>query len=389
MRARWSTIGLLLFFTALVALSLDLGVLSYDAARSSRLLLVGAVLLFAVGVAGFIGTIVFTRRTGPFYRKRREIAVACGSALVTTVAVLVVSLALRIGPEHTTTAERWDPEIGSVPGNDELIGGRQEKIDPTREQVLLIGDSLTVGWTLKDEEVVGRRLQPLIEPYQSLNLSKTGWSIDQYYLYLKRVLPRTRPKLVIVAIFGGNDFEVTGRAFSWGHTKPFYRMRGDELVRTNPSVLDPNCFDHLSQSLLFRPVWSDRVLAGDAAEFFCRPEHPEPAEVDRVIDKLFSLIEEEARRFDAPVMFVLLPERRNWFADSALVDCKRYQQRFQRLLNILERGDYDYYDFSVDQLREDPEQTMFLDDGSHFNARGQEFLAQQLAREIRSRGWLD
>ncbi len=382
---RWRIRLALVFWTLLVILALDLGVFSYDAARSSRLLLLGAVLLAMAGITGFVATIVFTRRSGIFYRRRQEIALACISALISLTVVLTVSFMLRILPQYQLAYERWDPDIGSVPGDDEKIGGRFETIDPNREQVLIIGDSITVGWTLPEEEVVGRRLEKMVSPYQVLNLSKTGWSIDQYYLYLKRVLPRTRPKLVIVGIFAGNDYEVTGRIYSWGHTKPMYRMKGDELIRVNPNVLEPNCYDHLAQSLLFRPLWADHALATDAAEFFCRPDHPEPAEVDRVIGKLFSMIEDESRHFGAPVLFVLLPGRKHWFREAATDDCSRYQQRYGRLLDILEAGHHPYYEFMIDLLRNDPQESSFLDDGSHLNGNGHRLLAEALAKEIQSR----
>lgn len=386
-RRRWLTRLVLLFFTALIALAVDMGVLSYDAARSSRLLLVGAAVLTGIGILGFALTIVFTRRSGMLYRRRGEIVLACVSALVTLLVILAGSVAIRILPTYPVAYERWDSEIGHVPGQDDKVGGRFETIDPAREHVLIVGDSVAAGWALADDEVVGRQLESLVEPYQVINLSTTGWSIDQYYLYLKRILPKTRPKLVIVAVFAGNDFEVTGRIYGWGHTKPLYRMQGDELVRVNPDVLAPNCFDHLAQSLLFRPIWSDRVLAMDAAEFFCHPLHLSAAETERVVARLFDLIEEESNRSGAQVLFTLLPVR-YWLKHLMTSDCIRYKQRYDRLLRILEDGHHKHYEFVIDLLRADPAEEMFLEDQAHLQAAGHRLLAEGLAREIKSRGLL-
>lgn len=68
-----------------------------------------------------------------------------------------------------------------------------------------------------------------------LNLSVSGYSVEQYWLYLRRVLPSTQPKLIMVGVFTGNNLQLTGRELTpWGHGEPLFVVEGATGSFTTP-----------------------------------------------------------------------------------------------------------------------------------------------------------
>jgi len=378
-RRRWNLLGA----GALVGLGLDC------ATPSSRSLMLLGTALTLGGIAWFLATLLSGRQDGVLYRKRKQIMLAAATTSITLLLVIAVALTLRIAPRHFAVEnQRYDAELGWAPPP-EVIGQRGQTADPSRDQVLLVGDSIVYGFGVEPDQTAAHDLEQILGAPQVLNLALSGWSIDQYYVYLHRVLrdaPGLRPKLVVVGIFTGNDYEVTSLEYGWGHTKPLFRLRDDQLVLHNPDLLADNCIDHMAQSLLFRVLWMRKDLALDLIDMFCNPARLGPEELERVIGKLFAGIEADAHHHGAQVLFVLLP------TDKHLKDLEEGKSRYSytRLRELLERGGHRYYEFYPDIVRAagEDETGIFLD-GAHYTPAGHKLLAESLARVIRQRGLLD
>ncbi len=95
-------------------------------------------------------------------------------------------------------------------------GYRGAEVSPPGERVrvLALGDSFTFGWGVNEEDAYPRRLEAYLRsefPDQDVEVINGGfaggYSPDTYYLYLKTEGLETRPDLIIVGFFIGNDID--------------------------------------------------------------------------------------------------------------------------------------------------------------------------------------
>jgi lysophospholipase L1-like esterase len=328
--------------------------------------------------------------------RRKQIALLVGTSVLMVVLLLGTTATIRLGGAGTAPRGEWrpgapmspqmvDPELGWSPfGPPDVVGQRLERVDPARPHVLLMGDSILYGLNLSDEEHVGRKLEALMPGYQVLNASVSGYSIDQYLLTLERVVPVVKPKVVVLGIFTGNDFQITSREFSWGNHKPVLRAEGDKLVRAD--VAGP-CVDRLSRSILFRVLWQSREVAADTIESICRPIRLRRGEAERSIAAMFDAIDRLCAQHGARVLHVLLPVDSEYNTHAR--DRYLYVSRHYDLWRILGEKPRERFDFSADLFRGgDMRPELFFEDHAHLRAPGHELLASAILREITARGLL-
>ncbi len=319
------------------------------------------------------------------------------SAAATVVSLLTVILGsslIRLGPTRSfeelnaglpggVQAQSFDPELGWAPVGEGLVGQHLERIDPARDHVLLLGDSIVFGYGVGADEQIGRRLQARMPHWQVLNAAVSGWSIDQYYLYLKRIVDQVRPKVVVVGIFTGNDFQITGREFSWGSSKPLFTVKDGALVRANEGA---GCIDDLGRSLLFRTLWRDRDLALSMIRSLCAPRELRRSELEAVISRLFVEIEALAARHGGKVLFELMPTR----TEHSLYDGDTYLyvDKYLDLRRLLELGRHDHHEPfpMLARAAKVDKALLYLPDNGHFTARGHDLLAADLLAQLEKRG---
>jgi lysophospholipase L1-like esterase len=350
--------------------------------------------------------------------------------IVTLVATLVGALVVRAPrPDRTGANCKFDSEIGWVPAPrkdrpnppvpfERTVGQRLDVVDPSREHVLMLGDSVTFGMGVGDDETASARLGKQLTSAQVLNLGVTGYSIDQYLLYLERELPKVHPKLIIVNIFTGNDYQGTVHDNNYGHVKPLYRLEGDELVRINPVLREPNCPEFLSESLAFSFLWRwatrrsafgvedvnwrrEKVLT--LVSKLCGSHQLLPNEGPPVIRRLLAEIDKVARGAGAKLLFVLLPRRNDQFplsrdsSDSWVAPWPTlpfFQDLFRQL-------PYDVLDFkkTLETRFCNPDAGGPLDcssaisaqylDGAHLSVVGNQLLADTIYKYVRVQYALD
>ncbi|MFO0756095.1 MAG: SGNH/GDSL hydrolase family protein [Byssovorax sp.] len=380
---RWAKLALAI---AMVALGFDLF------HPRTPLLRFGPPLLLLIGLFWAVSLIFLAGLPEGAARTQRFKSAA--ATLIAVVAVVLGATLIRLGPSVSLqrlnaglgdglSAQSADPELGWAPMGKGRVGQHLDTIDPAREHVLLMGDSVLYGWGIGETEHVGRRLGEKMPRYQVLNASVSGYSIDQYYLYLKRISPEVRPKQIVVGIFTGNDYQITGREFSWGTSKPLFTVQNGELVRSNEGA---SCIDDLSQSLLFRTLWRSRETAMGMIESFCKPRQLRRSEVEAVIAKLFDGIEAIGKEYGNRPLFVLLPVRDEY----NLFDRERflYGSKYRDLRRLLVEGKHDMLEplpaVQLENAR--VKEGLYLEDHAHFTARGHEILAEEIAKELAKRG---
>lgn len=98
------------------------------------------------------------------------------------------------------------------------LGLRGHEVTQDKEKdtyrILMIGDSMTFGWGVSDQETIPALLEDLINKTTTTNNQKievinagfaAGFSPDTYYLYLKKKGIRLQPDMIIINLFPRND----------------------------------------------------------------------------------------------------------------------------------------------------------------------------------------
>jgi lysophospholipase L1-like esterase len=153
---------------------------------------------------------------------------------------------------------RFDPEIGWVnrensegvhspnpsgPGghvrtNSRGLRGGEVPYErtPGRNRILVLGDSVTFGYGLEEEDsypaLLGKRLGGGAEV---LNAGVVGYGLDQQYLWFKREGVRYRPDVVVVGFSAGDIYDSTC-SMRYGSYKPFFRFAAGRLLLMNSPV---------------------------------------------------------------------------------------------------------------------------------------------------------
>jgi lysophospholipase L1-like esterase len=319
------------------------------------------------------------------------------SAAATTLSVLAVILGatlIRLGPtpalqqmnaaiQGGVSAQSSDTELGWAPVGKGRVGQRLDLIDPGKDHLLLVGDSIIYGQGLAESEHVGRRLEERMPRFQVLNAAVSGYSIDQYYLYLKRIIDEVKPRAIVVGVFTGNDYQITAREFSWGTSKPLFIVEGGELVRANEGA---SCIDDLSQSLLFRTLWRSRDVALGTINTLCAPRELHRSEAEAAIARLFVGIDELGQRYGVRPLFLLLPVRDEY----NLFDRERflYTSKYRDLRRLLVLGKHDFHEPfpAIARASKENQESLYLEDHAHFTAKGHQLLAQVILEQLGKRG---
>ena len=360
-----------------------------------------SVVTFFFGLFGLLGypvaMLVLQFRAGRLAGFRGKFAVLAVSSWVSLLLVLSVLVGLR-GEFHRPHSHRdenisFHPEMGHAPilrpGDaqrgvllEDTIGQRREKVAGRREQVLLIGDSVVYGWRLEDDQTAAAILDELMPSLQVINGAVSGYSISQYYLYLKRNLARMKPRFVVVGIFAGNDYESTAMSNWSGHSTPLFVPDGDGLKLWREHTPRFNCVDFLSGSLLFRPLWSDLKFAERLGGMICNARTLEEPEHGEVVRRLLAEIDKLVRSHDAELVYLLLPDRWDFTSDTWYALEKT---RYPHLARLLAEGEYEVHWF-LDDIKGtgEPVESFYLPkDSAHLSAKGHRLLAEGLLRRIR------
>ena len=348
-------------------------------------------------------------RAGHDPRATRHLVLLTSSGLALSLLLGAVALRGRYQRSHSRDdprVQRHD-ELGWAPAPTEAerargldtVGQHFETIDSARAHVVLMGDSVLWGWGVEHEDTAAALASRRIASSQVLNASVSGYGLPQYLLYLERVLPRLRPRLVVLGIFSGNDFAALKRDNWYGRTQPFFAPRGDDVALVRASTPFFNCVDVLASSALFKLLWdhlsterwTSMARAQALLDFICDADRLDDAQAERVVVGLLRRVEALARARGARLLVLILPDRLH------LEDPKRgAPSDHMRLARAVRAGGFDAHLFREDVLaevtrgaggREAALDRLYIEgDNAHFSAAGNRLLADVLVREMDARG---
>lgn len=299
--------------------------------------------------------------------------------------------AVRGVPREQLDASRSDPVLGWAPTESaDYVGQRLDRVDHDREQILFVGDSILYGAGVEDHEIVSYQLGQKVANYQVVNASVSGYSIDQYHLMLQRVLPIMKAKLAFVGVFAGNDYQLTGREWGYGHDKPLFVVENGRLVRADENGA---CVNGLAQSMAFRLLWLRRDFALSMIERICRPRELKRFELEAVIAKLFDGMEETAKAHGTKLVFLLMPVREDYdyeLTRHGAEDRLKFTSKYDDLKRLLQAGGHEVFEpyLPLSRAVNGKVADLYRDPG-HYTPRGHALLADILLRYVRERNLLD
>lgn len=131
-------------------------------------------------------------------------------------------------------AAEFDVEITT---NSRGFRGTEWSLESPKERprVLVLGDSFTFGWGVRDDETFSAGLARARPRWNVLNAGVSGYGTDQELLLLEDLLPSVAPDVVVV-VFCENDRFENALDVVYGKSKPRFVRRGEALELTGVPV---------------------------------------------------------------------------------------------------------------------------------------------------------
>ena len=126
-------------------------------------------------------------------------------------------------PVRTNSAGLWDKEFSQVKA-------------PGEFRIALLGDSITWGYGVAEEERFGNVLERLDTQYECMNFGIPAYGTDQELLMWRYMASQYQPDLVILTVYSVNDYDDNMSDIRWGRSKPYFEFNtaGDLEMRNLP-----------------------------------------------------------------------------------------------------------------------------------------------------------
>jgi hypothetical protein len=129
----------------------------------------------------------------------------------------------------------------TLSSNSRGVRGHREHADvrpPGITRILVLGDSFTFGEDVGDDETYSHHLEALLPATEVVNLGVHGYGHDQMLIYLREVIGRYRPDVVILGFMTG-DMERNVLSFR-DYAKPRFVLDDGRLALRNSPVPPPS-----------------------------------------------------------------------------------------------------------------------------------------------------
>jgi lysophospholipase L1-like esterase len=222
------------------------------------------------------------------------------------------------------------------------VGLRSSEVNPSKEHVLVVGDSVTFGVGVSNDETfpyfLGRRIEKKYRNIQVLNLGVPGYGLDQYYLRLKRYIVDLKPKIIIVLICSRNDLADSSSENPYGKKKPFFIIEDGVLKQTTKDISFLNCQNIFSKSWLLR-----KPFFASFRTPLCQTKSRSRKETIKVVKALIEEIKGLAHEYEAKILFATIPQRDVFLLNYCISRpdlnfCKKRKQDLKRdLLEMVKK----------------------------------------------------
>ena len=340
------------------------------------------------------------RLISTFKKFREEIFLALATIFMTGVLGLIIVESYYWNSSSVCEICQFHPELGweTIPSNTvtngkvtyttNSMGIRSTEVDPSREHILILGDSVAFGLGVNNNETISHYLEQDKRigelGYQVLNMGVPGYGIGQYYLNLKRNIDQLNSKLIILILYTTDDLQETRQDNRFGISKPILVYRDDNLMNLNPNISRFSCLN-LRTRLRFT-----KFLIGN-----CESNVIETNKASISISFIIDEIRRLGRQKNIPTLVVLSPaqtnvEMINCEQTKSLNSCIGYDDFFDVLYRyfqkLVESNKVPYIDFLthlVEYSKEQPISSLYeKGDIHHYSPKGNYILAQTIANRL-------
>ena len=245
-------------------------------------------------------------------------------------------------------------------------GLRGPRVNDEQRRLLLLGDSITFGYYVNDDEVYGARLQHLLgatgHNYQVLNAGVSSYSAADELRYLEKYGLKLGPELVGIGFYLNDIFSLS---------KPLMVKEYNFLFpyRKIPS-LGPFSRSRLVNLVLER-LFTLKAFAGLAID----EQRPENISVENAWQDYRTLLQKMKDRADQNKIRLFLVIFPNSLQLSRPQTTSYYQQRLLQITRELEIPTLDLFD----AFQKQGQSLYHQSDTIHPNALGHELAAQEIA----------
>jgi len=311
---------------------------------------------------------------------RKNLILFTASLFFSSIGAIVLLELYFSGKHHHNAVTRFDSKLGwtnkanahieknGVIYSTNSMGFRSSEVDEFKNHILVIGDSVTFGLGVENNETVTTYLSNYFSEYQIFNLGVSGYGIDQSFLRLKENISRLNSKFVIAIIFSGNDWGEIGSDGSYGLSKPFFTVDASFPFSGEVITVDPNkvtltnypaprfsCMNIFTKSYLLK-----FSILSSARNFLCKPRTLDFNETYYIFISLLVKIGELVSKNNSGLLYVLSPTKSDFKYDFKLAnsDFKKaikknswaepglFNKHTQLVIqNIFQRSNLPYLDF--------------------------------------------
>jgi lysophospholipase L1-like esterase len=256
---------------------------------------------------------------------------------------------------------------GKIVSSNEL-GFRSEKVNHSKNHILVLGDSVAWGYGVNDNETVTYYLNNLVEEdLQILNLAVSGYGIDQYYMHLKQKIKETNPTKVIIIIYTGNDLTDTRKSSVYSKSKPLFVLENDELVNINENISRYSCFNIVSKSYII----NNFNFLKKTKNKICKLKTTSIDDVKIIVEKLLIEIEKITEEYNVDLHYVLSPSLDDYSKKE-----REDSFKLKFFIDVMEKKNYSY--INIHDIFENPDSLYIENDSVHYNPKGNKLLAETI-----------
>jgi len=272
-------------------------------------------------------------------------------------------------------------------------GFRSKEVDYSKKHVLIIGDSIALGYGVQDGETLSQYLSDSFKGYQVLNMGVVGYGIDQYYLNLKKHIDKLNPALIVIIICMANDKEGTASDVRHGKSKPLFvidkakldvrlgkesQSDSDNLLLTNSNISENSCTNVFTKSWTLRQPFFQSFR-----NKICKTKTLNELDLDHIIFSLLHKIDRLAKEKKSKLLFALSPpeifdvQKGGNMGKSDL----RHITYFQKVFKNISLPYIDFYKTIKSQKTKNKD--LYID-GLHFSSLGNELFANTIYAYIKN-----
>jgi hypothetical protein len=295
----------------------------------------------------------------------------------------------------------WETIPGKAVSNGKItyttnaVGMRSEEVDSSRGHILMVGDSVTFGLGVNNNETVshylGKEKKIASLGYQVLNIGVPGYGIGQYYLNLKRHIEKLDIKLIVLTLYTANDLDETRKDNRYGISKPWFSYQDGVLTNLNQNISQYSCLN-LHSRLRFAKYLIPLSLIDN-----CKPRVIERYKASLTTARLIEEIRILGMARNIPTIIVLSPAlpaieevicKQSQSSDACDKYDLGYLARYKNFYDMMEYYKFPYVHFLKYLANKDKEGTtrsLYVNDGKdihHYSPQGNHILAQAIAERL-------